>query len=214
MKKTAWVAALAAAMVGAVGAEVVYVDFYDNGTINSSPEAYNVFHSAAANGPNHPLASTNAGLSMVDLLDTGYVGTGIDVSLTTYNDDGATAAGGGGIAIGEVSGIATKASQDAFYCNDKGTAGSAFGFVLTFSNLTGDAYNISLLTATTTGGGTWSVTTGTGDASALAYAGTGATSNTLDWTSVVPDGGTIQLTSVNTNPNSWKAKKRSRPASI
>ncbi|WP_372846233.1 cadherin-like domain-containing protein [Pontiella sp.] len=204
MNKTAWLAALAAGLVGAANAEVIYVDFYDNGTVNSAPESYNVLHTGEANGPNHPLASTSAGLSMTGLVDTSGASTPVAIKLSSYNNDGATAAGGGSIAIAEISGIATNASQDAFYCNDKGTAGSDFGFVVTFSNLTGSAYNVSLLSATTSGSGTWSVTTGSGDASIQSYASAAATTGTLDWTSVFPVDGTIQLTSLNTNPNSWK----------
>jgi hypothetical protein len=204
MKKTAWIAALVAGMVGAASAEVIYLDFYDNGTVNSAPEIYNVLHSSVGNGVNHPVASASAGLSMSALVDTSGAATTVSVDLSSYNNDGTTAAGGGSIAIGEISGIATNASADAFYCNDKGTANSDFGLILTFSNLTASAYNISLLTASTAGAGTWSVTKGVGDASAEAYTGVAATTATIDWTSVVPVEGTIQLTSVSTAAGNWK----------
>lgn len=204
MRKTTWIAALAAGIVGISNAETIYIDFYDNGTVNSATETYNVLHSGAGQGGSHPLASASSGLSIMNMVDTGNGATPVDAHLISYNNDGNTSAGGGNVAIGEISGIATNASSDALWCNDQGTAGSDFGLVLTFSNLTGSAYNISLLTATSSGAGTWSVTTGAGDASAVAYPTVVNTSNTLDWTSVVPVGGTIQLTSANTSGGSWK----------
>jgi hypothetical protein len=65
IRNRAWVAGLLGTMIaGVASAEVIYIDFYDNGTVNSSLEAYNVLHSSVGNGAGHPVASANAGLSM------------------------------------------------------------------------------------------------------------------------------------------------------
>ncbi|VGO15661.1 hypothetical protein PDESU_04246 [Pontiella desulfatans] len=200
----AWVAGLlGAVMAGTANAEVIYLDFYDDGTTNTSPETYNVLNSTAGSGQTHPVATAGTGLSMTGLVDTNGVTTGADVTLHSYSSF-RTAGGpavGGTYAHQPVSGIATNASQDSFWVNDQGNAAS-FGFILTFTGLTGSAYDISMLAGAASGGGTWSVTTGSGDSDTEAYST--AQTEVQQWTEVVPVGGTIELRSIDDGSGNWQ----------
>jgi hypothetical protein len=190
-------------LICAANAEVIYLDFYDDGTINTSPETYNVLNSTAGSGQTHPVATAGAGLSMTGLVDTNGDATGADVTLHSYSSF-RTAGGpavGGAYAHQPVDGIATNASQDSFWVNDQGNAAS-FGFILTFTGLTGSAYDISMLAGAASGAGTWSVTTGSGDSNTQAYST--AQTEVQQWTEVVPVGGTIELRSLDDGSGNWQ----------
>lgn len=213
MKKTlirAWVAGLVGVlMAGVASAEVIYVDFYDDGTTNSSLETYNVLHTNYTGGNiTHPVATGGGGLSMGNLVDTDNAPTGAGVILHSYHENYRTAANsstGSAYVHQPESGIATNASQDSYWINDQGRT-VAFGFILTFSNLTAEAYDISMLAGSHNhaAGGTWSVTTGIGDPGTQPYSS--AQTEVQEWTAVQPVDGTIVLKSVDaTDSTTWKS---------
>ena len=75
---------------------------------------------------------------------------------------------------------------------------ATFGWIITFSGLTGAAYDLSVLSGSTTTVGSWSVTTGTGDTDIEAYginSGTNIYSDVQSFTNVAPVAGVITLTS-------------------
>ncbi len=68
--------------------------------------------------------------------------------------------------------------------------------------MTADAYNINLIDGSSYGGGTYSVIIGFGDPDAEAY--TGSNADVLEWTTVVPVGGTIELRGESADGNNWR----------
>jgi hypothetical protein len=207
MKKLGVIVMAMAGLMVSSNAEVIYLDLGGVATGGTGTEAYNVI-SSPGSGTGHALSTAGGGLSFSALQDTDGVATTVGGSLTTYNTSTTK-----GTAAGEttnaayihdpVVGINVSATGDAFWVNDQGDGSGGFGFVFSFTGLTGEAYDITLLGGSSNAQGTWSVTTGTGDSDALAYT-SASSENILDWTSVAPVDGSIVLTSIGTTAGGWK----------
>lgn len=185
-------------------AAVVYVDFGDanNGTVPATgTDFYNVTPDQVGISNAVPLASGGT-ISLSNLLTSNSTPTTTDITISAYNETGEIRSGNAnpGVANTEnlvhdpVAPFEEFASGDGYWMNNhnSSTAGTAFGFVISFSDLVGPSYDITLLAGHGSNlDGTWSVTTGTGDSDAEAFSGQ---DDVLSWTQVAPVGGVITLT--------------------
>lgn len=201
MKKILVSALVVGYMVVAASAEVIYVDFNDAAGALTSPETYNTLSTNyTGTGPNHPVATAGGGLGLANLVDTTGAATGAGITLHSYSAF-RTAAGSEAASGASVIGVDTNA-LDGFWLNDQGRGTTDFGFILTFTNLTAEAYNIKLVDGPSNSEGTYSVTIGVGDSDAEPY--TASDADVLEWTAVVPLDGTIELRSDGTDGANWR----------
>ena len=197
-KTIALITALSAGLATTASAAPIYVDFSDAEptTADTGTDTYNVI--ALPAGSNTTRATSAAGLTVTDLKDTGNVTTVVDLFVNSYNTTGGRAsneaAGAGSSLTHDIApaGIEPSAAFDAFWMNNQSSSTGTYGWIITFSGLTEAAYDLTLLAGANNRPGTWSVTTGSGDADVEAYGV--AQTDILDWTNVAPVGGEITLT--------------------
>ena len=181
------------------------VDFGTSSTTAATTtDVYNTVANQTGTATDNPLARSTNGpgvsngtISDAALEDTAGVTSTLGVSLHGYTNGGGQLRSGNGFVHDPVAGIEAFALEDGYWMNNhngNGTgAGSEFGMVLTFSGLTEAFYDVSVFSTSTNHSGSWSVTTGTGDTDAEAFAGT---NSVAQWTTVAPVGGVITLTSI------------------
>lgn len=179
-----------------------FVDFSDASTASpTGTETYNTVGTGFSNGNSSPLSTGGglAGFSQSNLDNAAGTITDVDVSLTAYNSGSgqlrSNDASDGSLNHDPVAGIEAFASNDGLWLNNhaSGEAGDEFGFVLTFSDLIGSAYDITLLVGSSNTSGQWALTTGTGDASPQLF--NNDQDNVLTFLNIKPVDGQIVLTS-------------------
>lgn len=179
-----------------------FVDFGDASTVEAAGyDTYNTVGTSYGDGNSSPLSTGGglAGLRASNILDSNGEFTSIDLTLTTYNaGDGQLRSNDsldGDLSHNAVTRIEELAYNDGLWLNnhDSSEAGDDFGFVLTFSDLTGPAYDITLLVGSSNSSGEWAVTTGLGGAAPGLF--NDDQDNVLTFQNVVPVDGQIVLTS-------------------
>ena len=180
------------AIITSNAATIVYTDFGDGSGAISSTDTYNTIVPSAS-GANTSLEGS--GESFTNLLDTAGVATGIDLHVLVASTGGDVRGGGTTSSHDSVTGLDDNALDDGFWVNSgNGSTPATVTIALSFSSLTAAAYDIQL----TSGDGTqrdttWSITTGTGDASTFT-ATAASTSGIGSWSTVAPAGGNIVIT--------------------
>lgn len=175
----------------AVQAATIYVDFGDDAGAITAGETYNTLVPTAS-GASTSLEGT--GETFSNLLDTTGVSTGANLHVLVTSTGGDVRGGHSTYAHDPISGIDDNALNDGFWVNN-GNDNGVVSFVLTFSSLGITPYNLQL----TPGSGliedtTWSVTTGTGDASSFTFTEATDESGLATWAGVTPVGGEVVLT--------------------
>lgn len=208
------IATLSVSVTSAAVAAPIVVDFNDAQptTADTGTDIYNVIPAIVL--PGNALTgpfSTGGSVGASGLSETDGTVTGVAVNLSAYDFNSATLAttsiasnntsGGGGLASSVTGVFEPSAALDGYWFNNHtgSNTNSNSGWVLTFSGLTGSEYDLTVLAGATTAAPTWSVTTGTGDATVV---NAGGNAVTIGFTNVAPVGGEITLTSlVVTNGN-------------
>lgn len=191
-------------IISSATASVIYTDFTPR---NTAAATTTDFYNQTVEGTNGQQFDT-AGFpfSVTDATEIdGSTATTVHVTLSFYNNgSGQTRFFNSTNVFGTTPAGFEEYARDGYLVNNHNTngngAGNEFGFILTYSDLDpAKTYDVSVWgkRAGNVDTGTWSVTTGTGDADVLAMENGEET--IMDWTSVTPNAsGEIVFTNVTT----------------